>query len=188
MEQGTRQTDARNCAGEKITSYHWRGIGGIQGNETGRDSARNRRGRFQTGHSYFRRCGSYDGLAIHCAAIAHGRITKYVLSEAADGPFSIEAAAPVHRLDSPMENLVRRKDHEGRPFLERDLIKAGLRLHEEFRLTGCEDQIETYLDDLLCQRRDYDLSETPAGQRTLEQFRVKLEDLGPGLTEVAVRC
>jgi hypothetical protein len=87
-----------------------------------------------------------------------------------------------------MENLARRKDHEGRPFLERDLIKAGLRLHEEFRLTGCEEQIEAYLDDLLCQRRDYDLPETPAEQRALEQFRVTLDDLGPGLAEVAVRC
>ena len=87
-----------------------------------------------------------------------------------------------------MENLARRKDHEGRPFLERDLIKAGLRLHEEFRLTGCEEQIETYLDDLLCQRHDYDVPETPAEQRALEQFRVTLEDLGPGLAEVAVRC
>ena len=49
-------------------------------------------------------------------------------------------------------------------------------------------QIETYLDDLLCQRRDYDLPATPAEQRALEQFRVTLEDLGPGLVEVAVRC
>lgn len=72
--------------------------------------------------------------------------------------------------------------------MERDLIKAGLRLHEEFRLTRCEEQIETYLDDLLCQRRDYDLPETPAEQRALEQFRVTLDDLGPGLAEVAVRC
>jgi hypothetical protein len=76
----------------------------------------------------------------------------------------------------------------GAHFLERDLIKAGLRLHEEFRLTGCEEQIETYLDDLLCQRRDYDVPETPAEQLALEQFRVTLEDLGPGLAEVAVRC
>ena len=68
------------------------------------------------------------------------------------------------------------------------MIKAGLRLHEEFRLTGCEEQIETYLDDLLCQRRDYDLPETPVEQRALEQFRVTLEDLGPGLAEVVVRC
>ena len=120
--------------------------------------------------------------------IAHGRITKYVLSEEADGSLPIEATSPVRLVDSPMGNLARRKDHEGRPFLERDLIKAGLRLHEEFRLTGCEQQIETYLDDLLCQRRDYDVPETPAEQRALEQFRVTLEDLGPGLAEVAVRC
>ena len=105
-----------------------------------------------------------------------------------DGSLPTEAASPVRLLDSPMENFARRKDHEGRPFLERDLIKAGLRLHEEFRLTGCEEQIETYLDDLLCQRRDYDLPETSAEQRALEQFRVTLEDLGPGLAEVAVRC
>ena len=62
--------------------------------------------------------------------IVHGRITKYVLSEAADGSLPIEAATPVRLVDSPMENLARRKDHEGCSFLERDLIKAGLRLHE----------------------------------------------------------
>ena len=100
--------------------------------------------------------------------IAHGRITKYVLSEAVDGSLPIEAAAPVRLLDFRMENCARRKDHEGRPFLESDLIKVVLRLHEEFRLTGCEEQIETYLDDLLCQRRDYDLPATPAEQRALE--------------------
>ena len=107
---------------------------------------------------------------IGCDPIAHGRITKYVLSDVAYGSLRIEAAAPVRLVDSPMENLARRKDHNGRPFLERDLIKAGLRLHDEFRLTRCEEQIETYLDDLLCQRRDYDLPETPAEQRALEQF------------------
>lgn len=62
--------------------------------------------------------------------IAHGRITKYALSEEADGTLPIEASAPVRLVGSPMENLARRKDNEGRPFLERDLIKAGLRLHE----------------------------------------------------------
>ena len=107
---------------------------------------------------------------IGCDPIAHGCITKYVLSDVAYGSLRIEAAAPVRLVDSPMENLARRKDHKGRPFLERDLIKAGLRLHEEFRLKRCEEQIETYLDDLLCQRRDYDLPETPAEQRALEQF------------------
>jgi hypothetical protein len=94
----------------------------------------------------------------------------------------------VRLVDPPMKNLARRKDHEGLPFLERDLIKAGLRLHEEFRFTGCEEQIETYLDDLLCQRRDYNLPETPAKQRALEQFRVTLVNLGKGLAEFDVRC
>jgi DNA-directed RNA polymerase specialized sigma24 family protein len=121
-------------------------------------------------------------------AIAHGRITKYVLSEDADGTLPIEASAPVRLVDSPMENLARRKDNEGRPFLERYLIKAGLRLHEEFRLTGCEAQIETYLNDLLCQRRSYELPQMPAERRALEQFRATVDDLGPGLAEVAVRC
>ena len=32
------------------------------------------------------------------------------------------------------------------------------------------------------------MPETPAEQRALEQFRVTLDDLGPGLAEVAVRC
>ena len=148
-----------------------------------------------TGEGDFKQATVISDAAVHMMVlqstvrpIAHGRITKYVLSDEADGSLPTEAASPVRLLDSPMEYLARRKDHEGRPFLERDLIKAGLRLHEEFRLTGCEEQIETYLDDLLCQRRDYDLPGTPAEQRALEQFRVTLEDLGPGLAEVAVRC
>ena len=148
-----------------------------------------------TGEGDFKQATVISDAAVHMMVlqstvrpIAHGRITKYVLIDEADGSLPTEAASPVRLLDSPMENLARRKDHEGRPFLERDLIKAGLRLHEELRLTGCEEQIETYLDDLLCQRRDYDLPETPAEQRALEQFRVTLEDLGRGLAEVAVRC
>ena len=66
-----------------------------------------------------------------------------------------------------MENLARRKDHEGRPFSERELINAALRPHQEFRLTGRDEQIEIYLDDRLCQRRDSDLPEIPAEQRIL---------------------
>ena len=77
-----------------------------------------------------------SGAAVHMMVlqstvrpIAHGRITKYALSAEADGSLPIEAAAPLRLVDSQMENLARGKDHEGRPFLERDLIKAGLRLH-----------------------------------------------------------
>ena len=33
---------AENRVGEKIPAYHWRGIGGIQGDETGSGSAPNR--------------------------------------------------------------------------------------------------------------------------------------------------
>ena len=81
--------------------------------------------------------------------------------------------------------MARRKDMRT-PILSVTVRQAGL--HGEFRLTGCEEQIETYLDDLLCQWRNYDLPKTPAEQRALEQFRVTLDDLGPGLAEVAVRC
>ena len=80
-----------------------------------------------------------------------------------------------------MKNLARRKDHEGLPFLERDLIKAGLRLHEEFRFTGCEEQIETYLDDLLCQRRDYNLPETPAKKKGIGTVSCNAGQFGEGI-------
>ena len=120
--------------------------------------------------------------------ISHGRITKYVLSDVNSGSLPADMSAPLRVADSPMENLARRKDSEGRPFLERDLIKAGLRLHEEFRLTGCEEQIETHLDDLLCQRRAYELPGSESERAALARFRDTLDDLGPGLAEVAVRC
>ena len=90
-----------------------------------------------TGESDFKQATVIFNAEVHMMVlqstvrpIVHGRITKYVLSEAADGSLPIEAAAPVRLVGSPMENLARRKDHEGRPFLERDLIKAGLLLHE----------------------------------------------------------
>jgi len=105
---------------------------------------------YPTGEGDFKQAIVISDAAVHMMVlqstvrpIAHGRITKYVLSEAADGSLPIEAAARVRLVDSPMENLARRKNHEGRPFSERDLINAGLRLHKEFRLTGCEEQIET---------------------------------------------
>ena len=76
-----------------------------------------------TGEGDFKQSTVISDAAVHMMVlqstvrpIAHGRITKYVLSEAVDGSLPIEAAAPVRLLDSPMENLAAAKIMRGAHF------------------------------------------------------------------------
>lgn len=93
--------------------------------------------------------------------------------------------------ESPLVALARRRGPDGKPFLSNDFIAAGDRLHEDYAVAGfCKsdllgwDRPETLqplydrtslLNDRL--RRE-------ASARTLDAVR----DLGPGLSEVVLRC
>ena len=91
--------------------------------------------------------------------------------------------------ESPLIGLSRRRDRDGSPFLTRDLIAAGERLREDFELAQMEPRVtrnwESYLTGPLESARA-----GPSGGPLAAKERVKsaLNDLGPGLGDVALRC
>jgi hypothetical protein len=93
--------------------------------------------------------------------------------------------------DSPLTVLARRRGPDGKQFLSPDFVAAGDRLHEDFTIAGF-----TMSEMLGWERPDalqplYDRTDAmtdrlrrEASARTLDAVR----DLGPGLSEVALRC
>lgn len=93
--------------------------------------------------------------------------------------------------ESPVVGLSRRRDRDGNPFLNRAMVRASERLREDFELAQVAAQRngESALDwdDVLTSmnaQTEFTLPETSA----FAQIKAVLVFLGPGLSEVAVRC
>lgn len=93
--------------------------------------------------------------------------------------------------DNPLAALARRRDSDGTPFLPARFVKAGERLHEDFAIAGFSDQALLGWDSPDALQPLYARAETLADRgrseamcRTLDAVR----DLGPGLSEVVLRC
>ncbi|MFP7673194.1 DUF6456 domain-containing protein [Marivita sp. S0852] len=93
--------------------------------------------------------------------------------------------------ESPMAILARRKGPDGRPFLASDFIMAGDRLFEDYAVAGFAP------DDLLgwdrpeALQQHYDWAKTKSDLRRREAILRTLDaiqDLGPGLSDVVLRC
>ncbi|WP_299789209.1 DUF6456 domain-containing protein [uncultured Marivita sp.] len=93
--------------------------------------------------------------------------------------------------ESPLTALARRRGPDGRPFLPKDFVAAGDRLYEDYAIAGftasdllgwdCPsalDRLRAKASALTNARR------FEAAQRTLDA----VGDLGPGLSEVVLRC
>ncbi|MCX8955124.1 DUF6456 domain-containing protein, partial [Ruegeria sp. NA] len=94
--------------------------------------------------------------------------------------------------ESPLVALARRRDREGKPFLDESLVSAGERLREDFELAQIGPQVSQNWDRFLTAggRGCYD-SESHGGKGSSDaRDRVAraLSDLGPGLSDVALRC
>lgn len=141
---------------------------------------------------------------------------KRMLSEDADKPFGKEAHSSVfaeqHRdwgerneisessgklvrrrvnlAESPLTLLARRKDKEGKPFLSDALVGAGEQLREDFELSRIGPQITQNWDKFLTGRlsptNSSDFGSGAGG--AAKRFRAAMDFLGPGLSEVALRC
>ena len=93
--------------------------------------------------------------------------------------------------ESPLNALARRRGPDGKPFLPPAFVAAGDRLHEDFGISGFEksdllgwDKPEQ-LDRFYARARSTpDTRRADAIHRTLNAIR----DLGPGLSDVALRC
>ncbi|MFK7751679.1 MAG: DUF6456 domain-containing protein [Sedimentitalea sp.] len=94
--------------------------------------------------------------------------------------------------ESPLTALARRKDRDGTPFLSDQLVHAGERLREDFELAQMGPRIAQNWDTFLTGGSgggfapDSRVGTGPSAAR--DRVARALADLGPGLSDVALRC
>lgn len=94
--------------------------------------------------------------------------------------------------ESPLTALARRKDRDGQPFIEESLVRAGERLREDFELAQMGTRVTQNWDRFLTGggRGTFSahggIGMGPADAR--DRVARALSDLGPGLSDVALRC
>lgn len=88
--------------------------------------------------------------------------------------------------ESPLVGLSRRRDRDGKPFLDRDLVAAGERLCEDFELAKMGSRIAPDAEAFLAS------TPMPNGPKGASAAHVRVQsamrDLGPGLADVAFHC
>lgn len=99
--------------------------------------------------------------------------------------------------ESPLTALARRRDKEGRPFLDRELVAAGERLREDFELgqagsmgvAGWEAVLAGEAPAARAQAEECSTGHgRDAAQAARDRVMAALHDLGPGLADVSLRC
>ena len=94
--------------------------------------------------------------------------------------------------ESPLIALARRRDQDGKPFLDETLVRAGERLREDFELAQIGPQVAQNWDHFLTAggRGTFrnDLSHDRGSSDAKDRVERALSDLGPGLSDVALRC
>lgn len=94
--------------------------------------------------------------------------------------------------ESPLAALARRRDKEGRPFLDDGLVAAGERLREDFELAQMGPRVAQNWERFLTGGargglgRERMMGSGPEAARA--RVMAALADLGPGLGDVALRC
>lgn len=94
--------------------------------------------------------------------------------------------------ESPLTSLARRRDKDGKPFLSGELVAAGERLREDFELAQLGPRTTQNWESFLTvgDRPQFSNSDGPGIGPTAARDRVQaaLQDLGPGLGDVVLRC
>lgn len=94
--------------------------------------------------------------------------------------------------ESPLTLLARRRDRDGKPFLSDELVRAGERLREDFEMAQMGPRVAQNWDRFLTGGArggfapDSGVGHGPAGAR--DRVSRALADLGPGLSDVVLRC
>ncbi|MDQ2088779.1 DUF6456 domain-containing protein [Marimonas arenosa] len=96
-----------------------------------------------------------------------------------------------HFGESPLTALARRKDRDGQPFLNPDLVAAGERLREDFELAQMGPRTGQNWERFLTGGVDEGFGPGDAlggSKAARDRVAAALLDLGPGLGDVALRC
>ncbi len=94
--------------------------------------------------------------------------------------------------ESPLAALARRRDKDGKVFLEQELVMAGERLREDFELAQMGPRVAQNWDRFLTAgdrgaiQPEGGPSEAPGRARA--RVALALRDLGPGLGDMVLRC
>ncbi|MEM6408061.1 MAG: DUF6456 domain-containing protein [Pseudomonadota bacterium] len=94
--------------------------------------------------------------------------------------------------ESPLTMLSRRKDRDGKPFLDNDLVQAGERFREDFELAQMGPRVAQNWDRFMTSGdrgsfgSDNGIAEGPRAARA--RITDALDDLGPGLGDIIMRC
>ncbi|MBD3765750.1 MAG: helix-turn-helix domain-containing protein [Rhodobacterales bacterium] len=94
--------------------------------------------------------------------------------------------------ESPVTALGRRRDKDGKPFLEPELVAAAERLREDFELAQMGPRVAQNWDRFLTAGADRGAFRAAAGRAegpraARDRVAAALRDLGPGLGDVALR-
>ena len=93
--------------------------------------------------------------------------------------------------ESPLTALARRKDRDGKPFLDANLVQAGERLREDFELAQMGPRVTQNWDDFLTngtKSGGFSGGGPEASTMAHDRMARALADLGQGLSDVALRC
>lgn len=95
----------------------------------------------------------------------------------------------VNLRESPLTTLARKKDKDGRAFLGSDLIEAGDRLREDCELAQMGPRVGQNWERFLTggQRGSFGSSEA-GSDAAQDRLHKALAALGPGLSDIAMRC
>jgi hypothetical protein len=108
-----------------------------------------------------------------------------------DGPHDKPIVARMALQESPVVALSRRKDRDGNPFLNRTMVRAAERLREDYEVAQIDqirgDKAAPDWQDVLTLIETYQQIDT-TGKGAAPKVRAALAFLGPGLSEVALRC
>ena len=114
-----------------------------------------------------------------------------------DGPAGAGRVVPSRRsryglAESPLAALARRKDRDGKPFLDDVLVNAGERLREDFELARMGAHSAQDWDRFLTGGGRGGFAPEPVANTPATDARDRvtraLAELGPGLSDVALRC
>ncbi|WP_406870390.1 DUF6456 domain-containing protein [Thioclava sp. 'Guangxiensis'] len=143
-------------------------------------------------------------------AIKHkGRVTSYEITRSGrdalrsladdtprgrrrDGPEGVDRKPVVNTSESPLAVLARRRDRDGKLFLEPQLVAAGERLREDFELAQMGPRVTQNWDRFLTAGVSGGFSvqgNLEAGSEAAKlRVGAALQDLGPGLGDIVLRC
>ncbi|MBM7068486.1 DUF6456 domain-containing protein [Actibacterium sp. 188UL27-1] len=93
--------------------------------------------------------------------------------------------------ESPIVTLARRRDKDGKPFLEGELVAAAERLREDFELAQMAPRVTQNWEGFLTAGTRSGFGGGDAGggpQAARDRVASALKDLGPGLGDMVLRC